>query len=373
MKTEILVATPQNIARVAAALKADSIVGIPTETVYGLAGNAFSVTATTKIFQAKERPTFDPLIVHVAAKPALKFSTLDYLSELGLIPEKCFLALLAERLDILCGSFWPGPLTLVMPRAPEVPDLVSSGLPTVAIRIPSHPVAQALLEQSGPLAAPSANRFGHISPTSSGHVMSELGGRIPLILDGGKCSIGIESTVLLVDPSGTIRLLRPGGTPVEKLETMLGARITRSSRGPEPDGTGRHSHPQMSPGMLSSHYAPVKPLYLLKAAADKLTPHQVIELTARLAATPGPLGILLFSPDEDKAVSALAHHLGRSITKLVLCPMKTPEEAARNLFSMMRKLDESAVAVLLSEPCPWADGLGYGIMDRLTRASTPAR
>src|SRR5438046_2722678 len=184
--------TTENLRRAAELIARGELVGLPTETVYGLAGDAFNAAAVAKIFAAKDRPTFDPLIVHVAPIPRGQ-AGIDVLQARGVIDAAALDSTARARAEALMGAFWPGPLTLVLPRQACVPDLVTSGLPTVAVRVPRHPVALALLAQAGtPLAAPSANRFGRISPTSARDVEAELGGELALILDGGRCDVGVE-------------------------------------------------------------------------------------------------------------------------------------------------------------------------------------
>ena len=235
-----------DVSHAAALLAAGRLVAFPTETVYGLGAHALDTAAVARVFDAKERPHFDPLIVHVAEPQQAVRLTSSF---------PPFAQRLAEQ-------FWPGPLTLVLPKSDVVPDLVTAGLPNVALRVPSHPVAQSLLRQSGlPIAAPSANRFGQISPTSAAHVASQLGDRIDYILEGGDCDVGLESTVLylVTDPP---MLLRPGGVTQEELEAVIGPLdvITQT--------TGGDNQPQASPGLLARHYAPRTPLRLVEQLPD---------------------------------------------------------------------------------------------------------
>nr|NIP94924.1 threonylcarbamoyl-AMP synthase [Akkermansiaceae bacterium] len=229
-------------------LESGEIVAVPTETVYGLAADAFNAEAVAKVFEAKERPSFDPLIVHLA-----RAGDLD---RVAVVPEE-----IAPVVRKLTGCFWPGPLTLVLPRKEVVPDIVTSGLPTVAVRVSKHEVMRAIARGLGrPVAAPSANRFGRISPTSASAVMSELGGRIPLIIDGGACSEGLESTIIAVEPGEkrpTIRVLRPG--PVTREELRRFGRVVKGGRATE--------RPE-APGTLESHYAPSTPLCLFERPED---------------------------------------------------------------------------------------------------------
>ncbi len=303
----------------AAAIVRGELVGMPTETVYGLAANALDPLAVLRIFAAKGRPSFDPLIVHVAdAQQAW---------DIG-VP--------SPRARLLAAACWPGPLTLVLPRRAIVPDAVTSGLETVGIRCPAHPLAQALIRASGvPLAAPSANLFGRISPTTAAHVAEQLGTHCTIILDGGPCQIGIESTVLVPDPLPLI--LRPGGVSRERLADILGEPVAIAAR---------HVHathlPLQAPGLLASHYAPRKLLAL------------------RTADEPWPsdprVGILAFS------------HAPRSALSETLSATGNLEEAAMRLFACLRRLDASAATTLMAELVP-DSGLGLGINDRLRRAA----
>lgn len=303
------------IEKAAELLKRDELVAIPTETVYGLAGNALSERAVAKIYEAKGRPSFNPLIVHVADILQVKLY-----AQFGEMAEK-----LAEK-------FWPGPLTLVLPRKKNcaLSLLVSAGLDSVAVRVPAHPLALELLRYCNlPLAAPSANRSGKISPTSAAHVEDDLGDRVSMVLDGGDCKVGIESTV--VDVTGTQAvILRPGFVTKEKLEQVLGQPIL-VSKGAE----GEYK----SPGMLQSHYAPNKKLRL---NAKDLLPGE------GLLAFGAPLG-------------------GAEIIEN-LSVSENLEEAAANVFRMLRLLDSSSATSIAVMPIP-EQGLGIAINDRLSRAA----
>ena len=293
---------------------------MPTETVYGLAGDGFNPAALARIFEIKRRPLYDPLILHFADAEAAFDVAHD-------VPEQ------ARR---LAAQFWPGPLTLVLPKRESVPDLATSGLPKVAIRVPAHPVAQALLRAfRGPLAAPSANRFGRISPTDAAAVRTELGDTVPLILDGGPCAVGLESTVLEVD-DGKITLLRAGGISVEEIERITGEKVLRA--------TPVAAAP-LAPGQLKHHYAPRKPLKLL-AEADAL-PH-----------SPGA-GWLAFG------------RMGAVDADVVenLSPTGDLREAAANFFRALRSLDDDPrVEKIYASRVP-DHGLGLAINERLERAS----
>jgi L-threonylcarbamoyladenylate synthase len=311
----VVTATPENIARAAEALKAGRLVAFPTETVYGLGADATNTRAVAEVFAVKGRPVFNPLIVHVSDMAAAER-----------------LAVFTDRARLLAAAFWPGPLTLVLPRRPDAPiaDLVTAGLDTVAVRVPHHPVARALLQAAAtPLAAPSANRSGHVSPTRAEHVLADLGDAPAIILDGGPTGHGIESTVL--DATGaTIVLLRPGAVTVENIEAVLGEPIARARKvGPRP----------RSPGQLASHYAPATPLRLDVTSA-------------------GPGEALL-------AFGTAPAHDGPTIN---LSPTGDLIEAAANLFAALRALDNSGASAIAVMPIPDA-GLGEAINDRLRRAA----
>ncbi len=298
-------------------LRAGELVAIPTETVYGLAANALDVEACLRIFAAKRRPSFDPLIVHVRGFAAVG----DVARE---VPPAA-----AE----LARAFWPGPLTLVLPRAAAVPDVVTSGLDTVAVRHPAHALTQRLLDAlEFPLAAPSANPFGAISPTTPAHVVEGLGDAVAHVLDGGPCPVGVESTIVGWQ-DGRAVLHRPGGVPLEALEQVVGP-LVPAAAGPAP----------VAPGGLASHYAPRTPLEL--GALD--------DLLARHAGR--CLGVLAFRQPR-------AAHACR-----VLSPTGDLSEAARTLFAALRELDAAGADLLLAEPVP-DEGLGRAINDRLRRAA----
>ncbi len=290
-------------------------VALPTETVYGLAADATRAEAALKIFETKERPFFDPLIVHLPDA--------SWLARLTRIPPQD--EALVRR---LVEAFWPGPLTLVLPRTEAVPDVVSSGLPTVAVRQSAHPVFRAVVERCGfPLAAPSANRFGRISPTQAAHVVAELGGRIPLVVDGGACAHGVESTVAAV-AGGKIEILRAG--PVTREELTAFAEVTLPGALAKP----------VAPGQLQSHYAPRTPLQI----AEQPQADAEAGLLAWREARPGFACVEVLSATGDL------------------------REAAARLFAALRLLDESGCARIVAEPVP-EEGLGVAIMERLRKAA----
>jgi L-threonylcarbamoyladenylate synthase len=365
MRATLLKPSPENLTRTAAAIARGEVVGMPTETVYGLAGAAFQPEALARIFDTKERPTFDPLILHVG----LNGKGIFELERLKLIDGSQLSDTARTRAHALIQAFWPGPLTLVLPKHEQVPDLATSGLPTVAIRMPAHSVAQALIAASQtPLAAPSANRFGRISPTTAQAVAEELGDRIDWILDGGPCEIGVESTVIRVENDGTLLQLRPGGLTRAQLEFAAGCRIGSVDSNSRPVGTA-----PSAPGMLDSHYAPVKPMFLLPAPLAQLEPRQWEEIVVR-AGDARNLGFLLQSGDENPALIQLhaelrkagSAHLDLTVSSLSLSG--DLREAARGLFAKMRALDASAAQVIFAEPCTVDRGLGHAIADRLGRA-----
>jgi L-threonylcarbamoyladenylate synthase len=338
VKAQILTPNPGSLTLAADAIKRGEVVGMPTETVYGLAGDALNPQALARIFSVKERPTFDPLIVHVG----LSARGVEDLSQMDLVDSSRLSAEARSVVDRLISQFWPGPLTLVLPKTSRVPDLATSGLDTVAIRMPRHPVAQALIASAGtPLAAPSANRFGRISPTSANDVFEELGDRIEIILDGGKCTVGIESTILSIDTQGKGTLLRPGGLAREKIESVIGSSV----------GTDQGSK-ILAPGMLLSHYSPRKKLYLLPEKFPS-----------------GKTALLVILSDPNEVARKFKASTGIDAKIYSLSPSSDLEEAAQNLFSTLRLMDDSDCDVLVAEPCSVNEGLGYAIADRLKRAS----
>jgi L-threonylcarbamoyladenylate synthase len=310
-------ATADAIADAAAALKAGGLVAFPTETVYGLGADATNARAVAGIFEAKGRPRFNPLISHIAdAEDASRF------------------AVLGREAQALAAAFWPGALTLVLKKRPDcaIADLVTAGLDTVALRVPAHPVAQALIRAAArPIAAPSANRSGHVSPTTAAHVDADLGDRVAVILDDGPCLIGVESTVVDVS-GGEATLLRAGGIPRGAIESVLGSGLALHS-----DDAERPA----SPGQLASHYAP--------------------QAAVRLDAARPRAGeaFLAFGP-------AAPVHDGPTFN---LSPTGDLVEAAANLFAALRQLDASGATTIAAMSIP-ASGLGEAINDRLRRAAT---
>ncbi|MCC7192906.1 MAG: threonylcarbamoyl-AMP synthase [Phycisphaeraceae bacterium] len=293
---------------------AGGVVGLPTETVYGLAANALDPIAVAMIFEIKNRPKFDPLIVHVPDTSSLEELVIE----------------ISQTTQRLAGTFWPGPLTLVLPKNKIVPDIVTAGLPNVAIRVPDHPIAQQLLRSVRvPLAAPSANRFGSVSPTTAEHVRQELGNAVPLVLEGGSCRAGVESTVLSLVEEPT--LLRPGAVAIEDIEAVIGS-VRRL------DKTDKRI---LSPGMSALHYAPRTRLYFGGSRPV------------------GRVGLLSLGPPSNTS--------GYTAVE-VLSPSGNTIEAATNLFAAIRRLDAMELDAIYAEPVP-DQGLGLAINDRLRRAS----
>ena len=311
-----------DVVRAARLLREGKLVSFATETVYGLGANALDVNAVARVFAVKSRPHFDPLIVHIAERSWLPRLVTAW----------------SETAERLAARFWPGPLTLVLPKTELVPDLVTAGLPSVAVRMPSHPIALELLRLADvPVAAPSANLFGQLSPTCAEHVADRLGDQIDYLLDGGPCSVGVESTVLLLESSRAV-LLRPGGVALEEIEACIGSvalpsRVTTSDQEAAP-----------SPGMLPQHYAPRTPL----------------EIVENLDA--------LVSPNRCGLLTLQAHPAASRFAAVeVLSVSGDLTEAAANFFAALRRLDaagtEQIVAVLFPNR-----GLGRALNDRLTRA-----
>jgi L-threonylcarbamoyladenylate synthase len=377
------------LAEAVARLRGQQVVGLPTETVYGLAGLASSGAAVARIFAVKGRPSFDPLIAHVERPtPWPGRSTVAWLASQGILAVDQLTAAAAATMERLAPAFWPGPLTVVMPRGPSIHELATSGLPSVAVRMPAHPVAQALLAALGePVVAPSANRFGRISPTSAADVWAELGDRIDLILDGGACAVGVESTVVSLEPSGGLMLLRPGLVATAQLAPVVGSPVGVSAAVPSGGAVAGIGLP--SPGLLASHYAPGKPLHLLERAlatlASMAAPADPVTLSGSGAPLPLPQGAsvgLLALRGTVAEVTDWARTLwkGRVVAVEVLSERGELEEAARNLFGALRRLDASAAQRLVADGALLGlevggargdspTGLELAIADRLRRAA----
>jgi len=325
VKTQLLEVEPAAAREIAVSTAVDYLrrgeaIALPTETVYGLAADALNVDAALRIFEAKERPRFDPLIVHLP--------TLDWLERLAIIPAED-----EELVRRLTSEFWPGALTLVLPRHSIVPDVVTAGLETVALRMSAHPVFREIIQAfGGPLAAPSANRFGRISPTDARHVAAELDGRILLIIDGGATTHGLESTIVSVR-HGKIRILRPGPITVEELSELAEVKLASPAAKLE------------APGQFRSHYAPRTRLVL------------VDDLEA-------------FAPAAERVgcLSFLGTRNASFVEKRTLSASGNLREAAANLFRCLRELDDAQLDLIAAQKIP-ESGLGSAIMDRLKRAA----
>jgi len=306
----------KDILKAAECLREGKLVAIPTETVYGLASNALDATAVAGVFKAKNRPAFDPLIIHVHSIEKAK----EYCREFP------------AELEKLAKAYWPGPLTLLLPKKSNIPDLVTSGLDKVAIRVPDHPLTLQLLQHLNfPLAAPSANPFGYVSPTKPEHVNKQLGNVVDYILDGGNCEVGIESTIVGIE-NGKICVYRLGGSSIEEIEKIAGNVELKINNSDNPS----------SPGQLKSHYSPMK----------KLVIGNIEELLKKFKNA----AVLSFGT---KKYNALTFNLSEKADTT---------EAAANLFSGLRTLDESNAEIILCEYLP-ETGLGIAINDRLTRAA----
>jgi len=319
--------TPRNLARLARKLRAGELVAVPTETVYGLAADAFSARACRKIFAAKGRPANDPLIVHIHSR-----------RELALVAAPNAAAL------TLAGKFWPGPLTLVLPKNPRVPAVVSAGRPSVAVRMPSHPLFRRLLRLSGrPLAAPSANPFGYVSPTTAEHVRRGLGKKIRHILDGGPSRIGLESTIVDLRNPRRPRLLRPGAVTRRELEAALGMPVARPPQRPIRKGAM-----PLAPGLLARHYSPRTPVKVHARITERAAARAPSSEAWLFLARPKRLrGRNIFWLDEGGDLRA----------------------AARRLFALLRSIDEMDFKKIHVERAV-GEGLAEAINDRLKRAAS---
>ncbi|WP_375562535.1 L-threonylcarbamoyladenylate synthase [Bernardetia sp. OM2101] len=318
-------------------LENGNLVAIPTETVYGLAANAFDIKAVAKIFEAKNRPTFDPLIVHTDSIEKIKNWTSDF-------------PFWAEELG---NKFWAGALTLLLPRKSIIPDLVTSGLPHVAVRIPNHELTLELLKNLDfPLAAPSANPFGYISPTTANHVFEQLGEKVSYILDGGNCKIGVESTII-GEENGKLTVFRKGGVAIEELEKVVGKLIIKEHSNSNPHVDKKELTKVASSGMLLSHYAPKIKMRL--GNIDEMLKEYLSNNELQL----NEIGILSFSKNYNQIPT---------INQFILSKKGNFSEAAQNLFSYMRELDKLNIKIILAELLPEKE-LGRAINDRLRRAA----
>ena len=315
---------PKSIRFAAEIIRRGGLVAFPTETVYGLGCDALNPDAVARVFDAKQRPSFDPLIVHIADEASLD----------GLVQA------ISQAERRLMKRFWPGPLTLVLPKHAQVPDLVTAGLPTIAIRMPAHPVAQALIQEAGvPIAAPSANPFGYVSPTCAQHVLDGLSDRVDLILDGGSCPIGVESSIVSMGGAWP-ELLRPGSITLAEIQEVVGPVVQAAA--------GRTL---AAPGQLPRHYATKTPMTILAAQGSRAIAHGDKRIGLLALSAPG---------QTDARLCAIE----------VLSASGDLREAARNLFAALRRLDALGLDRLYAEPCD-EQGLGLAIMDRLRRCAVP--
>ena len=309
-----------SVSEAARLLKEGEVVAIPTETVYGLAGNAFEPKALAKIFAAKERPTFDPLIVHIADIAQLSDIAKD-------IPDSAYK---------LAEAYWPGPMTIILPKKDCIPDLCTSALPSVAVRFPSHPIAQAIIKESGlPLAAPSANLFKHVSPTTAEHVAAQLADRIAGIVNGGPCSVGVESSIIsLTGEKPTV--LRPGAITPEMFAKVLGDIAIKES-------TSKPGQPMLAPGQCDTHYRPQVPLYYGEIPVGYTLPEHTVRIAFGTQAGPIPATVNLSATGD-------------------------MVEATSKLYAFMHDLDKTEYDLILVDPIP-NTGVGMALNDRLKRAS----
>ncbi len=325
---KIFAPSDEAIRRAAAFLSSGELVGVPTETVYGLAANALDPTAIAKVFSAKGRPSTNPLIIHLASIDSLPLVTFQPLP-----------SAIQQQVDAL-SDLWPGPLTLVLPRSSLVSDLVSAGRKTVAVRVPAHEVTQRLLRECGfPLAAPSANRSTYVSPTTAAHVAEGLGEHVAMILDGGPCGCGLESTIVLLE-GRSATILRPGVITREELSHRLQTKV-------DVYRTTESKTAMLAPGMMREHYAPRTPLRLI----TQILPEQLSERCGRIAF--GPI-----SPEERSPYQYTE----------ILSPTRDLNEVAKKLFAAIRDFDGRGLELIVVDVCE-SQGIGQAIMDRLLRAA----
>ena len=317
----LLKATPENILKAANVIKEGGLVAFPTETVYGLGANGLDPIATAKIFEAKNRPSFNPLILHIPSYEFInQICDIDY-----------------SKIENIVNKFWPGPLTLVLPKKDIVPDIITAGHPTVAVRIPRHPVAKELIQKAQtPVAAPSANVFSHLSPTEASHVVNQLGDRVDIILDGGSSNVGVESTIIQIEDD-EITLLRPGGLPAEDIENLVGKKLNRKIPINETPN---------SPGQLPFHYSPKIPLKIIGRFDESTLEGKKV-------------GALFFKSKQIDFNFADERYLSKE---------GCLTEAAANLFAFLHDMEKENLDLIIAEPFA-EEGLGMAIMDRLNKAA----
>lgn len=338
METLLLPSDKESLSLAADLLRSGQLVAFPTETVYGLGADALNADAVLSVFAAKGRPADNPLIVHIYDR--------SQLDGLCVVPDKAL---------PLMDAFWPGPLTILFEKLPAVPDAVTAGLPTVAVRMPSHPVASAMLRACNlPVAAPSANSSGRPSPTLASHVLEDLRGRIPLILDGGPCEVGLESTVLDLC-HGEPTILRPGGVTKEMLESVLHTEVRLAGSILRPL---RPDEKALSPGMRYKHYAPKGQVTLVEGNPDAVVA-RLRELYRQESAAGRKTCVLCFSEHMDALRDCFPHDIGSR---------NNMSEIAHRLFLMLRVLDEEGMESVFSEVVP-PEGVGLAVMNRLGRAA----
>jgi L-threonylcarbamoyladenylate synthase len=315
----------KNIKKAANFLKKGEPIAFPTETVYGLGANIYNKKSVAKIFEIKQRPFFDPLIVHIA--------NLKQLEEVAKIED--------ERIYLLAKHFWPGPLTLVLPKQKRISYLITAGLETVAIRMPSNIIALSLIQElNSPIAAPSANLFTHLSPTTAQHVQKQLGNKIKLILDGGKTTCGVESTILSIEKNKKPVVLRMGGLPIENIEKIIGKIIIPNKK----------SQKVLAPGNLKNHYAPQKPLIIINNEKEI---HKYLKNNKR------KIGYLAFQKINNKKILS---------DYKILSPQGDFKEAASNFFDYLHQLDDGPAEIILAEKIKEVN-LGKAMMERLIKAA----
>ncbi len=338
MNTQVLSPADETYALSAEILKAGGLVAFPTETVYGLGANALDAQAVLSIFAAKGRPADNPLIVHIHDR--------SQLDPLCIVPGQAYK---------LMDAFWPGPLTLLCVRKPAVPAEVTAGLPTVAVRMPSHPVARKMLQVCNlPIAAPSANSSGRPSPTTAAHVLEDMDGKIPLIIDGGMCDVGLESTVLDLCHGDPV-ILRPGGVTKEMIGKVLGCEVQVAGSVLRPL---RKDEKALSPGMRYKHYSPKASVTLVEGPPERVVP--LLDKLYREQAEKGlKCCVLCFSEHMDRLADCNPHDIGSA---------SLPAETAHRLFDILRRLDEEHMEVVFSEVLP-PEGVGLAVMNRLGRAA----
>jgi len=334
----------ETIRQAAAHIIRGGLVAFPTETVYGLGADAFNPAAIAKIFEVKNRPFFDPLIVHIAAAAAL-----EKIADLSMLDVKT-----REKIDALTEKFWPGPLTLILPKQQTVPDIATGALPTVAVRLPALASARQLIAFStGAVAAPSANPFGCLSPTSAEHVLATLGDKVEIILDGGPAQVGLESTVLDVCGAQP-RVLRPGGVPIEAIESVIGPLAEGAALGDISANNASIHGAAPSPGMLKSHYAPRASLEVCD-----------LETLCKIPADSGSAFLFFDNASRDKWHEKQKNTQDVSIK--VLSETGNLTEAAARFFQSLHELDKPEISRIYAQSAP-AEGLGIAINDRLNRA-----